>query len=283
MSGYFDALIRSSGMTIGRGSPALTPVKAAALEVEADPRTAAADPDAVGPASTPHEPLVPSRTLDTVDVPAPRVRGRERHTHEDAETAPPPVRDATEGPVHLPHRPVGPPVESAMPDLGHSLVRAAIRWVAAGTPEARPDRAVGPTGDSEPAIPAGRHSTFIAHPDISTTATMRPHRDEDGGKVESVKRAPATPAPSDVPADVPPRKPVQIQASLVSPPPAAPVAPPAHDEIVEVSIGTIHVRVDAPPAQTVARPAPMPAGSVPGAAASRPARSALSRRALRRI
>jgi hypothetical protein len=71
-----------------------------------------------------------------------------------------------------------------------------------------------------------------------------------------------------------------IRASAVAP---APLPRLAGDEVVEVSIGAIHVRVDAPPAQTIARPALTPAAGTPGAAATRPARSALSRRALRRI
>ena len=60
--------------------------------------------------------------------------------------------------------------------------------------------------------------------------------------------------------------------------PPEPVAPLARDEVVEFSIGAIHVRVDAPAAQTVARPA-----TTPRAVPAPPPRSALSRRALRRI
>lgn len=55
--------------------------------------------------------------------------------------------------------------------------------------------------------------------------------------------------------------------------------PATHDETVEISIGAIHLRVDAPPPQTVVQ-APAPTPRPP---ADRPPRSALSRRALRRI
>jgi len=117
-----------------------------------------------------------------------------------------------------------------------------------------------------------------------TIATKKPRR-EDGG-VESYGQDETRPKRAALGLTVEESvaaKPIPIRASLVTPAPLPPLAPPVRDEIVEVSIGAIHVRVDAPPAQTIARPALTPAASPRDAAAARPARSALSRRALRRI
>jgi hypothetical protein len=285
MSGYFDALIRSSGMTIGRDKPALTPVVPAALEVGFDGSTTGTEPHAVLPVSTPHEPLVPPDVRDAMARTAPlRKQGRvERHTPEALETAPAPARSATEGAVQSPQRPSVPPMEPPMPDPGHALVHAAMRWVAGGTPLVGSDRAVGPISDIAPGVPGWRHSVSAAHGDGSAIPTKKLRRNEDDGRLESLNGAPATPAPLKVSAGESAEKPVPIRASLVPPAPPAQVAPPVHDEVVEVSIGAIHVRVDAPRAQTVARPAPTPAGHAAGVAPNRPARSALSRRALRRI
>lgn len=285
MSDYFDALIRSSGMTIGSARPASTPVHPAALDVDIERATTGTDPGAMRPALTPNQPLVPPHTPDAMEMTEPpRVFGRaERHTHEEPETPPAPVRGAKEGAVHAPQQPSVAPLESPMPDLGHPLVRAAMRWIAAGSPQAGPDREVGPISDSAPGVPGRRHATSTVHEDIATIPTKRLHRDDDDGKLTSLNGTPATPAPLNVPAEQSAEKPPAVRASLVPQAPPALVAPPVRDEVVEVSIGAIHVCVDAPPAQTVARPALTPAGRAAGAATSRPARSALSRRALRRI
>ena len=284
MSGYFDALIRSSGMMIGRARPGLTRVAPAAPAVDFDGSSAATEPHALRSASTLHERLVPPHTPDAIELTdPPRVLGRvDRHTHEEPETAPGPARRA-EGAVDAPQKPSVPPVESPTPDLGHTLVRAAMRWVAAGTPQVGPDRTVGPISDIAPAVPGWRHSVSPTHEDSSTIPTKKLHRNDDDGQLESLNEASAPAAPLKVPAEESAEKPAPIRASLVPPVPPTLVAPAVHDEVVEVSIGAIHVRVDAPPAQIVARPAPTPAGSASGAATNRPERSALSRRALRRI
>jgi hypothetical protein len=285
MSGYFDALIRSSGMTIGRDRPTLTSLEPAAPAVDFDGSTTGTEPHAMRSASTPHERLVSPHTPDAIKLTEPpRVLGRvARHTHEEPETAPAPARGATEGAVHSPQKPSVPPVESAMPDLGSTLVRAAMRWVAAGTPQVGPDHAVGPISDSAPGVPGRRQSLAAAHEDSGTIPPKKLHRNDDDGRLESLNGAPATPAPLKIPASESAEKPLPIRASRVPPAPPALVAPPIHDEVVEVSIGAIHVRVDAPQAQTFARPALTPAASAHGAATTRLVRSPLSRRALRRI
>jgi hypothetical protein len=83
---------------------------------------------------------------------------------------------------------------------------------------------------------------------------------------------------------------VPLPAQVVRMEPPEPDRSAAHsaplaDEIVEISIGSIHVRVDAPAPQTIARAAPaaVPASPAPSLSERAAGRSALARRALRRI
>jgi len=141
-------------------------------------------------------------------------------------------------------------------------VRAAVRWIAtdastAGSVPARESSSAPARDDTRP-IPA---------------ATVR----------ESAREA----APMVVEATTTPREPAHVlppvEAIRAAEPRQVHAAPLARDETVEISIGSIHVRVDAPPAQTIARPAmPPPVNNTPRVGAP-PGRSALSRRALRRI
>jgi hypothetical protein len=284
MSGYFDALMRSSGITVDGAEPAPTKLEPAAIGADVDRSMTDTEANVVPPAMTPHEPFAPLHTSEAAKVPMPQVPTQiEQHTHEEPETAPARARGATEGAAQSPQKPSAALVESPMPDLGHALVRAAMRWVAAGTPQVSPDSAVGPVSTASNIahdVPA-QQSLSAALQQVSTIATKT--RDDDE-QLESSNRARATLEPLNVPArESVAEKPVPIRASLVTPAPVPPVAPSVRNEVVHVSIGAIHVRVDALPAQSVARPALTPAASTPGAAPSRPARSALSRRALRRI
>ena len=277
MSGYFDALMRSSGMTIGR--PGLAPAKleAAALDVDLD-RMANAEPTARHPGSTTDQPPAPgvSEVVNlTVLQRAPR--SLDRQTHDEPPGAPVHARGAPEEEVE----PGNPSVESVKPNLGQALVRAAMRWVAAGTPQVDP---VSDVGDGAQGVPLQQPILRPALERTNSLATTEPPTEEDDGKSASLSKAPATPAPSTLPlSESIAAKPRPFRAPLVPAAVLPQTAPPVRDEVVEVSIGAIHVRVDAPAAQTVARPASTPAAAVPGAARPRPARSGLSRRALRRI
>jgi len=280
MSGYFDALMRSSGMTIGRSEPALTPPEPAAIEGEVDGSTTSAEANAVRSASTPHEPHAPPDTADAIESPMPPrlLASVDRHKDQEPATAPTRAHSAAEERVDSPKKPSAPPVESRTPDVGHTLVRAAMRWVVAGTPQ---DSAV---TDFAQGVPRPPQSSPVVHEQDSTIATTRLDRDDDDALSESPNGARAAPAPLNVPAkESVAAAPLPIRASLVAPASLPPVVPPVRDEVVEVSIGAIHVRVDAPPAQTIARPALTPAAGKPSAATTSPVRSALSRRALRRI
>jgi hypothetical protein len=148
--------------------------------------------------------------------------------------------------------PVGAPDTGASP--AHDPVRAAMRWVAADPQQA-------------PAVP-------------------EPARQEE--------RASSLPGATVV--DVPRLPPAHVDLTALEPrslamaadAQARPIAPlldsPAHGERVEISIGAIHLRVDAPAAQTTARaPAAPPPPARGPQAATASSRSALARRALRRI
>src|SRR5262249_58664700 len=100
-----------------------------------------------------------------------------------------------------------------------------------------------------------------------------------GEPVRSPPRA-VSPAPASLATAVPTRAMEAASRVVLMEPPAALRAMPATraDETVEISIGAIHVRVDAPQPRPAAEAAPVRA-----AAAAPPARCALARRALRRI
>src|SRR5262249_42703873 len=122
MSRYFDALIRSSGMSIGRARPALTQLKPAAIEGDTDGGTTDTEAAAVRPASTPHEALSPAPPDVVARTQPPRVPGLvDRDAHEEEERAPTLAHDTTERAAHSPQKPYVHQVESSTPDLGQTL------------------------------------------------------------------------------------------------------------------------------------------------------------------
>jgi hypothetical protein len=283
MSGYFGALMRSTGMAIGDRAPAMTADVPRGLELNvehvpaATPAATPAPSPRIAPAPLPVAPVAsllnppapathPTRSMDArVDeVPAVPVAepSRSRATAE---------RDSDE-----PRRPA-PLVNQPKPDPGQALVKAAMRWVAADAQNVRtPAHVVTPP---DPPLAIGDH--------VRAEATdRRPQRLE----LPTIEVAPppttttSGPAPSKavevrVPAEVLP-----VPNRRTPPAPTlAPQPPLARDEVIEVSIGAINVRVDAPAAQTVARPAAPAPAPVTRRATSPIARSALSRRSLRRI
>jgi hypothetical protein len=152
------------------------------------------------------------------------------------------------------------------------MVQAAIRWVATGppTPAATPD-------DHPPERPTA--APLATAPAIVRRVPPSPSTDS------------LAPAPSPAQTQPTPRlaTPVAVRTSPPIDALARPVVPaamaPRHDahaEVVEVSIGAIHVRVDAPAVQTRA-PQPPPAAPARPPADRASARSGLARRALRRL
>lgn len=260
--GYFGALMQSSGLGVGAQATsgmtrALAEPHLIEVELERSSPRALLPPSEVRietPALTPQRADEPPSFATTTTQPAsrpatatPTAESVEHDTPLPAEGTPPNVA----APAAAEDR-SGPPSPQMRRDM---LVRTAMQWVAADPQNARP---------SAPQLMGAND----VHP-VSESAQ----------------------APSTLDTPTPPRSPSRPTALALDRPvlpalPVSPVVPPARHEAVEISISTIHVRVDAPPVTTVARPA-APSAVEPGpvrvAAGPSSSRSALSRRALRRI
>jgi hypothetical protein len=270
MSGYFDALMRSSGMTIDGPRPAPTHSESNAFEAAADPGGTAIETGSIDTPAMP--PPAAFRGRESVEPAAPPREVQQPIAHQaraNPDDAPARTRGVPDARAESPATPAVRSGEPSKPDLGARLVRATVRWIAEDT------STIGNVPVTKPSLPTPG--------DDARVVTAAPARDGDREPpsivtqtVVAAKTIAREPAPQVRPpverarADEPPQSP-QSQAALT-----------AQDETVEISIGAIHVRVDAPPAQTVARPAATPAANTPRAGAL-PPRSALSRRALRRI
>jgi hypothetical protein len=309
MTDYFDALIRASGLAVGQppaagGShatgvdPDVTRVMATELdelarEHVAPPVDHTAAPIAATEPSPAPAAAVSSReqnrnepVASTARVVVPRATddGMERKP----QTSPtPPAAPTDAAPSPPPHGSAASSDHAALVSSQERIVRAALEWVAAdpvrltvpsaaatASPAASPPsaRARAPL-PAPPRTPADSRSD----PDASSTPQIRP-------AVEQAKPAPPL-TPGEPPSmPVTPRARVPIEPAVAIERAAlrslADRRPLQQDEVVEVSIGAIHVHVDAPAPPTAA-PAP-PAPRTP-LSASRPARDGLRRRALRRI
>ena len=293
MSGYFDALMRSSGMDIGGRVAAMAPagpVEPIVVETDAERSPAETPSRTAEPAPMPRQVAAPIPLSDSVEQPAPLASPTVGTTtpkasarFEGAEQVSRP-RAAAEAAADSPPAPAPRSVETSKPVLAKAIVRAAMQWVAADTQNIRGIARVVPPEDPFRPAPGGDTGVVTtqvlreagvdvdapptrAMP-ISTAAPDLPSRETAGEAPRALVAAPALPMR---PArDIPARPPVPA-ASLTG------------DEVVEISIGAIHVRVDAPAAQVVTQPVAPPPAAAPRAAAAPPSRSALSRRALRRI
>ena len=280
MSDYFGALMRSSGIDVGgrppQGSapPAATAQTLEAIETQIDVAApgAEAPPMRAAPAESAPTPLRAAAAFAAPGLAHPArasiaagaaesaatepVRdtdtGLETPRSDDATMADAPTRAASTRQALTPESPAA---------LGQVLVRAALQWVAAD-PQQPP---------SDP--PAQRRQEAREPPIDPARAVAMPAA---SSFVHAETRSPS----ADPLAATPPRpdrfvRPVTAVAAVP--------APAERDERVEISIGAIHLRVDAPAAQTVARtPAPPPAAARPAPAPTAP-RSALSRRTLHTI
>src|SRR5262249_5839412 len=265
MSGYFDALMRSSGLTNEGPGPATASLQSNALEVAADPGAPTMEARAV--AAPPMRPAA-IRDAEPAEPVAPLPQRQERavhqpgHERDDVELH---RRNAPEARVELTTTPRVRSDARSTPDLSARLVRAAVRWIAADT-----------SGAGSVSLRAP--SAAPAREDARPIPTAVPDNVREATPIATPMVVEATAAPRE-PAHVPP----PVEAARAVEPRQVHTAPVARDETVEISIGSIHVRVDAPPAQTIARPAmPSPVNN-PSRVGGLPERSALSRRALRRI
>lgn len=280
MSDYFGALMRSSGLAVGGAAPIVAPRidTGMPVEVHVEQPAARAEP-AMSPApraAHPPENLGPAvhalsvqEAHDVHGEPAQRLdRLHEPEAAPASVQTPAPLGTAaTANPsIEGITTPAPPAAVTA-----HTLVRSAMQWVAAGPQEVR---AKPPAVIDAPIATAPPESTSRSPDEIRD---QRPsardgfpglHPGHEHDEHPSLALAPI------------PARPLITSPATLRAEPAAPASP--RDDSVEVSIGAIHVRVDAPPTQTVARTPPAPP-SPRAAHAPRPERSTLSRRALRRI
>jgi hypothetical protein len=276
MSGYFDALMRSSGVTIGGSKPAPARFEPSAVEVDIDRSPPATAVGTVREVSTVQPALAPVCISDQVELTVPPLVTEPvpQYAHERPDPAPGNRRGAPEPAADSSMTRPAPSLNSAEPDPGRALVRAAMRWVAAGTPQA---------SDGAHTVPAPEQPLPTVREEARVITMTKVVREDDEAQPQPPGTTPTPPAaPNLAPREGGLTTPFPIRSARIAPAPV-PVPASTREDIVEVSIGAIHVRVDAPLAQTVARPAATPNASAQRAAGTTSARSALSRRALRRI
>lgn len=290
MSDYFGALMRASGLVNTPPLPRTPPSPADyGIEEIVEERRITAPVDARAQASIPVQPLLNNPAhLPQEAVPSAQAQAPAAIEQAEPMAMPLPMRKAIEPSTPaLPQTwvaettlqttektagaysvPDGQPASAQPPlppqrqttDPGLTLIQAALRWVATG--EAEAERMPG-----QPPAPAS------ALPPSSAQA--RPEGIVYTGQPALEERPLGTPNPP--PAQPTYLKPQESRAFIRAAAAERQKAPRlATEETIEVSIGTIHVRVDAPPPPAPSAPAPNPANT-------QPPRSGLSRRALWRI
>ncbi|MDH4581248.1 hypothetical protein E8F20_05080 [Pseudomonas sp. BN415] len=278
MSDYFAALMRASGLF----APAAVPGLEAPPELGVEASAPASQPepaspqDSSVPTSTEARRAVATIDRSTANVPAARPRAVD-NSSESARPAPNPLRDRPASPQRnapipsLPEPSTAPPVSERhegrqAPSQADERVRIAMRWVAADPQLATPTE------------PAHRHSQTVLESGHSPLQAQRPASPSQSNPIHVPEAQAAIPAlQSEV-----------LSEPVAAAPPATPRGEPevfesAGEETLEISIGAIHLRVEAPGPQTVARPIAPPARAQQPTTPVSSTRSGLSRRALRRF
>ncbi len=288
MTGYFDALLRSGGMLSDQRS-VTSPVARAeaeplAQESEQFDRTPPAADVPMPLPSTP--PRLPGRK--TAEFEPTHEAVEEGFARTDAPLAASPSEPSlgtTEFPgAHVSARPSGGVAE----DVGRTLVKAALRWVAAAPKQAHTASEPSPahTDAMSASQPRAERTAFAIDREsnemraATTEAPFRQHSDDRGPLSARI-------LPSEHALAGGVERAVGRAADMASPVNRPTVSKP-RDETVEVSIGAIHVRVDAPQTRAGAMTTTPRANSpLPGAVRARsenaPHNSRLARRGLRRI
>lgn len=300
MSNYFDALMQASGIAVGPPADRATaarPVQAADFGIDeviderpqSAPESSPRLDERLRPVAGENALLGMPAAQSEVSAPSPAAQ-LPQPSSVQAQSSPPSARSIA--PSIAPNRAPAPALGSVLapratraraqaadgsalpaPD---AVMQAALRWVATGDGGA--DAAPAPAAKPMPAgeVPAARAATDRMQAGDAAVAA------EDLARDTSVADS-----ASAVDATV-----VQLRDALVPPwAQAADGRAPAPlearadgdgaaEDVVHISIGTIHVRVDAPPPPAVSVASPPPARMAPPVQAPR---SGLSRRALRRI
>ncbi|QQZ39407.1 hypothetical protein IF690_15155 [Pseudomonas sp. SK3(2021)] len=281
MSDYFGALMRSSGLTIGAATTDSAPPASTAdlLETDIERSAPALQPPptlTTQPQARPLPPVATSakpRSGREAEAPAarPTPPGQDTMADVDRRHDKSGYKDVLPTAVQAPLAAASPTdynTAAAQPP-GHDVVRAVMQWVAAD-PQLATSRPPRETPHAPLAALDGAELPAMREP-TSTLGSVPQARWPAQAPQHSVAQA--------VEAEQgPPRSATAVPLKTAFAPTPAP-----SDERGEISIGAIHLRVDAPPAQplALARPAPAAAPRA-GAPASTP-RCALARRALRRI
>ena len=286
MSDYFAALMRASGLGQAPGTTASSGTELSVLDLEI-PAVAAPlghAPHALAARTETLPPAVPTATVQTAAPVIPPAPDRPQFVDTPVNALATPTLPVAE-PTTAQTVPV-----SSEPLVAHqALVQSVMRWVA-GDKSAPPTATVQqvPSTSATPAVPGERPLTQPSPPTARSLATATL------SNVETVEAAPLTHQP--LPAEPAPfaqtaRHPSSLQqqaAAVVREQPEPEQSQPAPADGLSISIGAIHLRVEAPAApsapQAAAKPAVQPAAprstTSPSTAT---ARSSLSRRALRRI
>ncbi|MDT4856348.1 hypothetical protein FQZ97_907350 [compost metagenome] len=280
MSDYFAALMRASNLFAGSAAPSLEAPLEFAVEVPAPPLPAAPAPHpgrletraavAASEQSMPAAPVwqpAPARPRQDDSRPATSVRQGNSPQWQPAETEAP----RSEQQMPLP----GAPQQDGQPrpPRADELLRATMRWVASDPQLAAPPQQAPVHPATQPDILESSDARLATVQPRTIAPVAQPH-------LQDAPDAARAPVQAAVPEPITVLPQVAALASLRAEPDASGASA---EESLEISIGAIHLRVEAPAPQTLARQAtPAPPVQQPAAPAS-PTRSGLSRRALRRL
>lgn len=285
MSDYFDGLMRSSGLRLGT-EPVLGPSRARTPALPEIENVSTAVAPMTSPVAGPVE--APARGTPAVAASVPAPAGPMLPAVPPAADAPPPAAEPVHAAAAIPTASPIPasPIPAAPPATHDRLVAAAMRWIAAGSdaPSATSqiEAAESPVIPAETppsrATPRPKPTSLleITRPDPVLPVAVSPDLDRTARVSAPPSAPPGSARAEPSAATIPPRPPAS------QPPASHPRDAGVRDEGVQVSIGAIHLRVEAPPAAAVPTPSP----AVPRQAPAAPpgtSRSGLSRRALRRI
>jgi hypothetical protein len=263
---YFGALLRSAGHPVaGAASVAAVqaPARAGADLVEIDVEREAQATDAGTAAARLQPASAPVRQAEGGAVPS---------THAPWQ---PELRAPSPLPATRDTAASTPDVVDLSPPLLHTAVQAALAWVASD-----------PRAHAE----AGTASAVDGEDTVVRLPVLAPGIEEVSQEVEAfastegaIDGADADDADADDDRGTAPQGPSNNRRSAANPSAErrTRAAPAAREEPIEVTIGAIHLHVDAPPPAAIA-PAPSPPAAAPSLRTPTP-RSALSRRALYRL
>lgn len=284
MSDYFAALMRASGLSQTPGTAASAGTELSVLDLEiplpAAPVSRAPHPQAARTETPWHAATSPAQAAATVVQPGPEKSSVTESPTGDLASA------AIASPQPAPAQPESPASE---PLVAHqALVQSVMRWVAGDQPaQSMASAQERPSTSATPALPGERLLTQASQPAaqvVSTTTVAR---------VESVETAPQADRQS--PAQPAPLAPsvrhelglLPQSAAALREQPEPEKGEPAAADGLSISIGAIHLRVEAPAAprqpQATSKPAVPPATRATTGTPTPSTRSSLSRRALRRI